>query len=158
MLIHKPPELSWEICAGIPETWITATQALDLIGEFAPGKSVLWHAGASSVSIAGIQLSKAEGAGQIFVTAGSDAKIDFCKSLGATAGYNYKDAKTDWSAEIMKATGGKGVDIVSASPNSETTLRRGILKRLLHSTRLIHTPTNPKPLAEAFYQASRTLT
>lgn len=27
MLIHKPKELSWEMCAGIPETWITATQA-----------------------------------------------------------------------------------------------------------------------------------
>ena len=119
MLIHKPSELSWEICAGIPETWITATQALHLIGEFAPGKSVLWHAGASSVSIAGIQLSKAEGAGQIFVTAGSGEKVDFCKGLGATAGYNYKDTNTDWSAEIMKATGGKGVDIVSASPFSK---------------------------------------
>lgn len=48
MLLHKPESLSWEVAAGIPETWITATQALYLVGEFAPGKTVLWHAGVSS--------------------------------------------------------------------------------------------------------------
>ena len=41
------------------QTWITATQAMYLIGRFAPGKTILWHAGASSVSISGIQLSLA---------------------------------------------------------------------------------------------------
>ena len=61
MLIRKPEALSWETCAGIPETWITATQALYLIGGFKAGETILWHAGASSVSIAGIQLSKGEG-------------------------------------------------------------------------------------------------
>lgn len=110
MLIHKPAELSWEICAGIPETWITATQALFLIGEFKKGQSVLWHAGASSVSIAGIQLAKGEGASAIYVTASSQEKIDFCKSLGATEGFNYKEG--NWSEELLKATGGKGVDVI----------------------------------------------
>lgn len=93
------------------QTWITATQTLYLIGEFAFGKSILWHAGASSVSIAGIQLSKADGASAIYVTAGSQEKIDFCiKELGATAGFNYHTQ--DWSKEILKATDGKGVDII----------------------------------------------
>jgi NADPH:quinone reductase-like Zn-dependent oxidoreductase len=75
MLIHKPKELSWEKAAGIPETWITATQALYLVGEFTPGKSVLWHAGASSVSIAGIQLAKGHDASKVYVTAGSQVCI-----------------------------------------------------------------------------------
>ncbi|KAI9810388.1 MAG: hypothetical protein M1827_006274 [Pycnora praestabilis] len=111
MLIHKPKELSWEQAAGIPETWITATQAMYLVGEFAPGKSILWHAGASSVSIAGIQLSRAHSASAIYVTAGSQEKIDFCvKELGATAGFNYHEQ--DWSKEIQKATDGKGVDVI----------------------------------------------
>lgn len=81
-----------------------------LVGEFGPKKSILWHAGASSVSIAGIQLSKADSASAIYVTAGSDEKLEFCKSLGATAGFNYHTQ--DWSQEILKATGGKGVDVV----------------------------------------------
>lgn len=110
MLVHKPKELSWEEAAGIPETWITATQALYLVGEFKPGKSVLWHAGASSVSIAGIQLSKADKASAIYVTASSREKIDFCKSLGATEGFSYKEG--DWSQPLLKHTDGKGVDLI----------------------------------------------
>jgi len=111
MLMHKPDHLSWEEAAGVPETWITATQALYLVGEFSPKKSVLWHAGASSVSIAGIQLSLAGGASQVYVTAGSQEKIDFCtKELGATAGFNYHTQ--DWSKEILKITEDKGVDII----------------------------------------------
>lgn len=111
MLLHKPAHLSWERAAGIPEVWITATQALFFVGDFARGKSVLWHAGASSVSIAGIQLARRAGASEVYVTAGSQEKIDFCvKELGATAGFNYKTQ--DWAGEIVKATGGRGVDLV----------------------------------------------
>jgi len=111
MLMHKPENLSWEQCAGIPETWITATQALFLIGEFEPGKSVLWHAGASAVSISGQQLSKGNDASKVFATARSDDKVEFCvKELGATAAYNTET--TNWSQEVLKATDGKGVDII----------------------------------------------
>lgn len=82
-----------------------------LIGGFESGKSVLWHAGASSVSIAGIQLSKAHGAREIYVTAGSQEKIDFCvNGLGATAGFNYRTK--DWAEEIRMATKGEGVDLI----------------------------------------------
>jgi len=110
MLMHKPEKLSWVDAAGIPETWITATQALHLVGGFSKGKTVLWHAGASSVSIAGIQLSLLAGASAVYVTAGSQEKIDFCvKELGATAGFNYHTQ--DWAKEVLKATGDKGVDL-----------------------------------------------
>lgn len=82
-----------------------------LVGDFKPGRSILWHAGASSVSIAGIQLSRADNPSAIYVTAGSQEKIDFCvKELGATAGFNYHEQ--DWSKEILKATDGKGVDMI----------------------------------------------
>lgn len=111
MLIHKPDELSWEEAAGIPETWITALQAMYLIGEFEPGKSILWHAGASSVSIAGQQLSVANGASAVFATARSDEKCEFCvKELGAKAAYNTKTQK--WDEEVLRDTDNKGVDII----------------------------------------------
>jgi NADPH:quinone reductase-like Zn-dependent oxidoreductase len=110
MLIHKPAELSWEESAGIPETWITATQALYLVGGFTEGKSVLWHAGASSVSISGQQLSLGGGASAVYATARSDEKCEFCvKELGATAAFNQTK---DWAEEVLKATDGKGVDII----------------------------------------------
>ncbi|TKA76724.1 hypothetical protein B0A49_01169 [Cryomyces minteri] len=111
MLVHKPEELSWEECAGIPEAWITATQAMYLVGGFEPGKSILWHAGASSVSIAGIQLSKGDNASAIYATARSSDKCDFCvDSLGATAAFNPNDG--DWADAVLKATDGKGVDVI----------------------------------------------
>jgi len=118
MLLHKPAHLSFEQAAGVPETWMTATQALHFIlgGISAPEspakkKTILWHAGASGVSIAGIQLSKQAGAPAVFATAGSDEKCKFITSqLGATAAFNYKTQ--DWAQEILKATDGKGVDLI----------------------------------------------
>jgi NADPH:quinone reductase-like Zn-dependent oxidoreductase len=111
MLLHKPAHLSFEQAAGVPETWITATQALHLVLGITRGKSILWHAGASGVSIAGIQLSRQAGASAIFATAGTAEKCAFVeRELGATAAFNYKEQ--DWVQEILKKTDGKGVDLI----------------------------------------------
>ncbi|KAF2747186.1 putative quinone oxidoreductase [Sporormia fimetaria CBS 119925] len=111
MLVKKPEGMGWEEAAGIPETWITATQALYHISHFTPGKSILFHAAASSVSIAGIQLARADSASAIYATARSDEKCSFAvNTLGATAAFN--STTTDWVQEIVKATNGRGVDIV----------------------------------------------
>ncbi|KAF4626176.1 hypothetical protein G7Y89_g11986 [Cudoniella acicularis] len=74
------------------------------------GDNVLWHAGASAVSIAGIQYAKTAGEKNISITAGSDSKVEFCKSLGATQGFNYHSE--DWVKGILDATGGYGVDVI----------------------------------------------
>lgn len=111
MLLRKPGHLGFEQAAGVPETWITAAQALHFVLGAAPGESVLWHAGASGVSIAGIQLSRLAGAGAVFATAGTADKCAFVeRELGATAAFNYKEQ--DWVREILDRTGGKGVDLV----------------------------------------------
>lgn len=82
-----------------------------LVGGYAAGKSILWHAAASSVSISGIQLAKADGASKVFATARQDSKCEFAvKELGATAAFN--TTTQNWPEEVMKATGGKGVDII----------------------------------------------
>jgi NADPH:quinone reductase-like Zn-dependent oxidoreductase len=93
------------------KTWITATQALYLVGEFTAGKTVLWHAGASSVSISGIQLSIDAGATAVYATARQDEKCDFCvNTLKCKAAFN--TTKCDWADEVLKATDGKGVDLI----------------------------------------------
>lgn len=82
------------------------------IGEFTRGKSILWHAGASGVSISGIQLALSAGASAVYATARSDEKCDFCvNTLGATAAFNTTDP--NWVDQVMKATDGKGVDIIA---------------------------------------------
>lgn len=113
MLLHKPAGLSWEAAAGVPETFITATQAMHFVGGFddLKGKTVLWHAGASGVSIAGIQLSLRAGAARVFATAGSAEKCAFIESeLGATKAFNYKTE--DWAKGVLEATGGAGADLI----------------------------------------------
>jgi NADPH:quinone reductase-like Zn-dependent oxidoreductase len=93
------------------QTWITALQALYFVGHFKSGESVLWHAGASSVSIAGAQLAKLGGAKSVFATVGSQEKVDFCtQKLGVTAAFNYRSQ--NWAAEIQQQTQGKGVDVI----------------------------------------------
>jgi NADPH:quinone reductase-like Zn-dependent oxidoreductase len=111
MLIHKPAELSHEEAAGIPETWLTASQALYTVAEFTPGRSILWHVGASGVSIAGIQLSREAGASAVYATVRQDSKGAWLESeLGLDKSFNSENPS--WPEEVLKATGGKGVDVV----------------------------------------------
>ena len=109
-LIRKPQSISWEEAAGIPETWITALQAMYVVGGYRPGQSMLWHAGAGGVALSGIQLAKVDGASEIYVTASTQEKIDFCKSVGATEGFSYQEG--DWAEGLAKFTNGKGVDLI----------------------------------------------
>lgn len=113
MLLRKPEHLSFPQAAGVPEVWMTATQALHFVlsAEVGSGKTILWHAGASGVSIAGLQLSRLAGLGDMFATAGTAEKCAFIEgALGATKAFNYKEE--DWVEGILKATGGKGVDLI----------------------------------------------
>ncbi|KAI9354244.1 hypothetical protein BD770DRAFT_136470 [Pilaira anomala] len=110
LTMHKPENLSFEEAAAIPETWFTAYQALFFVGDLKKGQDILIHAGASGVGIAAIQLAKEAGANRIFVTVGSDEKVKFCESIGATKAINYKSE--NWSEIILKETEGKGVNVL----------------------------------------------
>lgn len=121
MLILKPSELSWEEAAGVPEVWITATQALWMIGgldetigsKTVKDKRVLWHAGASGVSLAGVQLCKGEGVKEVLITTSSQEKIDFVKEFaGAHEGFRYNDKDKPWDKAILEHTKGEGVDLI----------------------------------------------
>ncbi|KAI1490523.1 hypothetical protein F5X96DRAFT_694500 [Biscogniauxia mediterranea] len=111
MLVHIPEGMSYERAAGIPETYFTALQAIHLVGGLEPGQSVLIHAGASGVGQAAIQLARFGGASKIFTTAGTDAKCELCKSLGATFAINYRTGE-DFAKVIERETQGKGVNLI----------------------------------------------
>lgn len=85
-----PETLSFEEAAGIPETFLTAYQALYWNGDISEGETVLIHAGASGVGTSAIQLAKEIFNARIIVTAGSSEKLDLCRSLGADIAINYK--------------------------------------------------------------------
>ena len=108
-LIPVPDSLSDEEAAGIPSAFLTASYALCHLARIAPGDSVLIHAAAGGVGLAAVQLAQRAGA-EIFATAGSQQKRDYLKSLGVT---HVMDSRSlDFAAEILRSTGGRGVDIV----------------------------------------------
>ncbi len=47
---------------------------------------------------------------KVITTAGSQDKLDFCKSLGADVGINYKE-ESDFSKTVLDATDGQGVNV-----------------------------------------------
>src|SRR3712207_9584400 len=55
------------------------------------------------------QLAARAGA-RFFTTAGTTAKLDVCRELGADVGINYRDE--DFVERVREETGGRGVDVV----------------------------------------------
>ncbi|OBT68074.1 hypothetical protein VE03_01495 [Pseudogymnoascus sp. 23342-1-I1] len=110
MIMHIPETMSFETAAGIPETYFTAIQAIHLVGGLEPGQSVLIHAGASGVGQAAIQVAKLGGASKVIVTAGTDAKCDLCRSLGADVAVNYRTEK--FADVVERETGGTGINLI----------------------------------------------
>lgn len=104
-----PENLSFEEAAAIPEVFLTAYQTLFWLGQLRADETVLIHAGGSGVGTAAIQLAKQIGA-KVITTAGSREKLDFCHSLGADYGINYKEQQFD--KEVLRATNNHGVDLI----------------------------------------------
>lgn len=105
-----PETLSFEEAAAMPEVFLTAYQGLSWIGELYDNETVLVHAGASGVGTAAIQIAKQAFNATIVVTAGSESKLDLCRSLGADFGINYKT--DDFETEIEKTYGPSAVDVI----------------------------------------------
>lgn len=96
-LLRLPAGMSVESAAGCAEVFLTAYQAMFVLGELQAGQAVLLHAGASGVGTAAIQLAKAAGA-LVAVTVGSDEKAAACLKIGADFAVNYKT--TDFAAKL----------------------------------------------------------
>ncbi|OUS32291.1 NAD(P)H-quinone oxidoreductase [Gammaproteobacteria bacterium 45_16_T64] len=104
-----PSGFTFSQAAALPEVFATAWLNIFMEGNLQPNESVLCHAGASGVGTAAIQLCK-QFDHTCFVTVGSDDKLEFCKSIGATNGINRHN--DDFSAFIKEWTHGKGVDVI----------------------------------------------
>jgi NADPH:quinone reductase len=95
--------------AALPETYFTVWANLFMLGRLARGESVLVHGGTSGIGVTAIQLAREFGAAA-YATAGTEAKLEACRRLGAAAAINYRTQ--DFAAEIKTLTGGRGVDVV----------------------------------------------
>ena len=152
-----PPALTITEAAAVPETFFTVWHNVFERGRLEPGETLLVHGGSSGIGTTAIQLAKASGA-RVIATAGSAAKCDACRALGADLAVNYRSE--DFVAATKAATGGKGADVVldivggdyvernyeaaavdgrvvqiafQGSPKATVDFRRLMLKRLTHT-------------------------
>ncbi|KAK2755938.1 hypothetical protein FQN54_005734 [Arachnomyces sp. PD_36] len=99
-------------------TGVTAWNALYGNVPLKPGQIVLCQ-GTGGVSVTGLILAKAAGA-TVVITSSSDEKLEHVKSkYGADFTVNYKKYP-EWSKEVLRLTGGEGVDYVLENGGSGT--------------------------------------
>ena len=116
-VIPKPKKLSWAEAAALPLVTLTAWHMLVTRANVQSGEDVLVHAAGSGVGSVGIQIAKLRGA-RVIATAGSDAKLEKAKELGADGVINYTHA--DWPKEVKRLTDGRGVDVVFEHTGADT--------------------------------------
>ena len=102
-----PDELGFEQGAAFPVNYGTAYAGLIIMGGLKEGERVLIHAAAGGVGISATQIARNLGA-EVFGTA-SASKHDAIRAQGVDHPIDYR--ATDFAAEVMRLTGGEGVDV-----------------------------------------------
>lgn len=108
-LLPKPTILSYEEASAVPLVFLTAWHMLITLARLQPGEWVLIMGGSSGVGSAGIQIAKLRGA-LVIATAGSEAKMQRCLELGASAVVNHNDP--EWWKQVKELTEGESIDVV----------------------------------------------
>lgn len=108
-LLPVPDGVSLEDAAALPEVVSTVWSNLFMTANLQPGEVLLVHGGSSGIGTMAIQLAREVGA-QVAVTAGSAAKLDVCRELGASILVNYREQ--DFEQVVREATDGHGADVI----------------------------------------------
>src|SRR5687767_13602263 len=104
-----PKGLTLVQAASLPETFFTVWANVYDRARLSPGETLLVQGGSSGIGVTAIQMAAATG-NRVFATAGSDEKCAACVRLGATEAFNYRTQ--EFEKEILRATGGKGVNVI----------------------------------------------
>jgi zinc-binding alcohol dehydrogenase/oxidoreductase len=135
--------LSFDQAAAISLAGLTAWRGLFNKGGLNAGEKLLVTGIGGGVAMMALQLAQKHGA-QVYVTSGSDETIARAVTLGAKAGFNYKDE--NWRKALPKATG--GIDVVfdgapaSSYPNYGRALNMGARVVVYGSTGGVQFPVN----------------
>ena len=101
-----PRGLSLKQAACLPETYFTVYSNVFQRGALQAGEKILVHGGSSGIGTTAIQLAHLFGA-RVFATAGSEAKCQACKDLGAERVINYRHEVFE---DVLKAY--KGMNLI----------------------------------------------
>src|SRR3954468_17824646 len=108
-VLPKPAGVELITAAALPEVTCTVWSNVFLLAGLRHGERFLVHGGSSGIGTMAIQLAARAGA-RVFATAGTPAKLDFCRELGADVLINYREE--DFAERIKQETAGAGVDVV----------------------------------------------
>jgi NADPH2:quinone reductase len=108
-VIPLPDSVSFEEGAAFPIQVLTAWHILHTAHQTDPGQTVVVHSAAGGVGIVAVQIAKAAGA-RVIGTVSSDSKTALVKQYGADEVINYESS--DFAAETMRLTGGRGADLI----------------------------------------------
>jgi putative PIG3 family NAD(P)H quinone oxidoreductase len=108
-LLPKPAGVELVTAAALPEVTCTVWSTVFMLAGLRRGESFLVHGGSGGIGTMAIQLAARAGA-RVFTTAGTDAKLAFCRELGAEVLVNYREE--DFAERVQAETGGRGVDVV----------------------------------------------
>jgi NADPH2:quinone reductase len=108
--LHRlPARVSFGQGAALGVPYCTAYRALFQRTHAVPGETVLVHGATGGVVIACVELAHARGL-TVIGSGGTDAGLAAARAHGADVVVNHR--QTGYADEIMKATGGKGVDLI----------------------------------------------
>ena len=104
-----PDKISFPQGSGIWVPYGTAFHALHHSANAKASQTILVHGASGGVGIAGVQMAHAMGM-KVFGTAGTPKGLELVKREGADQAFDH--TKAGYQDEIMKATGGKGLDVI----------------------------------------------
>jgi len=108
--VHPLPEkISFGQGAGVWVPYGTAYHALHHSAKARASETVLVHGASGGVGIASVQFARAMGL-TVFGTAGTQKGLELVRREGAHQVFDHR--KTGYQEEILKATGGRGLDII----------------------------------------------
>jgi putative PIG3 family NAD(P)H quinone oxidoreductase len=108
-LLPRPAGVELATAAALPEVTCTVWSNVFLLAGLRRGDTFLVHGGSSGIVTMAIQLAARAGA-RVLTTAGTAAKLDVCRELGADVGIDYRDE--DFVERVREETAGRGVDVV----------------------------------------------
>jgi putative PIG3 family NAD(P)H quinone oxidoreductase len=108
-LLPVPEGVDLFSAAALPEAACTVWSNVFMLAGLQPGEVLLAHGGAGGIGTMAIQLAHALGA-TVMCTAGTPAKLDRCRELGADVAISYVDE--DFVEVVRRESGGHGADVI----------------------------------------------
>jgi NADPH:quinone reductase-like Zn-dependent oxidoreductase len=130
--------MTWEQAATLPSALGTMHDAIVTNGRLKSGETILIQGASSGVGLMGLQIAKLKGGRLVIGSSSNDARRARLREFGADLAIDTR--KADWPDEVVKATAGKGVDVIidmiSASVANQNMAASAVLGRIVNVGRL----------------------